>query len=288
MVKIRLFSDSSLDLPADLLEKTQVRRIPMNILMGDKSYTDLIDITPYDILDYGEKFKETPKTSSPTYERFMEALSTLEDDEIAILVLISDKSSSGTHLVAKATIEDLGIQDRAFVVNTKSVSGGVGLIVLEAKRLIDEGLEAQEIVELLNKKVERLETSFVIDKLDYLFYGGRCSQLSLMFSRGLKIRPCIEMVDGEMKATRKYRGPLRKVYDKYLEDLKSKIDMIDKKVLAIAHTRMDDEEVFSYFISKVKELNYFDEIIIAKTSSTITSHAGPNTVGMFYFFKDEN
>ena len=286
MVKIKLFSDSSLDLPANLLEATNVVRIPMNVMMGEKSYTDLVDITPEQILDYGEKYKETPKTSSPTYERFSKALSSLEDYELAIIVLISETSSSGTHLVAKATVEDLGLQERAFIINTKSVSSGVGLMILEAKRLIDQGLGVQEIVKLLNEKVNRLETSFVIDKLDYLFYGGRCSQLSLMFSRGLKIRPCIEMVDGEMKATRKYRGPLLKVYDKYLEDLKSKMDMIDKEILAIAHTRMDDEEVLSYFLDKVRELNYFNEIIVADTSSTITAHAGPNTLGMFYFMKE--
>lgn len=286
MVKIKLFSDSSLDLPANLLEATNVVRIPMNVMMGEKSYTDLVDITPEQILDYGEKYKETPKTSSPTYERFSKALSSLEDYELAIIVLISERSSSGTHLVAKATVEDLGLQERAFIINTKSVSSGVGLMILEAKRLIDQGLGVQEIVKLLNEKVNRLETSFVIDKLDYLFYGGRCSQLSLMFSRGLKIRPCIEMVDGEMKATRKYRGPLLKVYDKYLEDLKSKMDMIDKEILAIAHTRMDDEEVLSYFLDKVRELNYFNEIIVADTSSTITAHAGPNTLGMFYFMKE--
>lgn len=286
MGKIKLFSDSSLDLPANLLEATNVVRIPMNVMMGEKSYTDLVDITPEQILDYGEKYKETPKTSSPTYERFSKALSSLEDYELAIIVLISERSSSGTHLVAKATVEDLGLQERAFIINTKSVSSGVGLMILEAKRLIDQGLGVQEIVKLLNEKVNRLETSFVIDKLDYLFYGGRCSQLSLMFSRGLKIRPCIEMVDGEMKATRKYRGPLLKVYDKYLEDLKSKMDMIDKEILAIAHTRMDDEEVLSYFLDKVRELNYFNEIIVADTSSTITAHAGPNTLGMFYFMKE--
>ena len=287
MNKIKIFSDSSIDLSKDLLEENPVNIIPMNIIMGEDSYIDKVDVNAIDVINYGEMHKKTPQTASPTYERFEQALSTLEEDEIALLILISDKASSGTHLVAKACIEDLRLQDRAFIINTGSVSAGVGLIVYKAHQLMKEIDDINLLITKLNKFVRSMSSTFVIDKLDYLYYGGRCSSLSLMFTKGLKIRPQIEMVNGEMKVTKKYRGSLLKVHDKYISELKDDLENIDPDILIVANTPTE-EDLRNNFRLKLEELDYFNRIEFADSSSTITSHAGPNTFGMFYIKKERS
>ncbi len=284
MAKYKLFTDSNVDLPKELLEKLNVSILPMNIVMDDVNYLDIVDITPDDILEYGERTKKTPKTASPTLEAAINVLKEMEDYDYGIFFMISSKVSSSTYMIVNNAIQYMNLEDRVVAIDTKSLSGGTGQLILKAQELIDNNLDFPQIVATLKEDVKRLHTGFVIDSLDYLYYGGRCSQMSVLFTGTLKIKPCVNLVDGEMKVVKKYRGNLVKVMDKYVNDMAKDLDKIEDRRIIITHTRMDDEAL-THVIRKVEDLHYFGEIIVADASATITSHGGPNTLGLFYFIK---
>lgn len=284
MEKIKIFTDSSIDLPEEILENLNVSIVPMNITMGDREYVDLADIDSKKILDYARQYNEIPKTACPTFEQFEKVLENLGEDDFGIFLLISAKSSSSTHLMANNIIQAKNLGSRVKIIDSKSLSGGLGILLLNAIKLVDSGLDFEEVLRKLEQLVPKINTGFVIDKLDHLYYGGRCSQMTLLFSSSFKIKPLINLLDGEMKVTKKYRGNLLKVLEKYVGDMVSEINNIDSKNIVISHTLSDDTHL-NFVLDKIKALKYFENVYVANASATITSHAGENTVGLFYLYK---
>lgn len=284
MKEIKIFTDSSIDLPGEVLKDLDLSIVSMNINLDNKEYVDLVDIDSDFILDYGDKHKKTPKTSCPTFQQVEEILSELGESDYGLFLLISSKSSSSTHLVINNVLASKGLEDRVAIIDSKSLSGGLGLLAIKARELVDCGYKFKKVVKLLNEYTEKISTSFVIDTLDYLYYGGRCSQMTLIFAGSLKIKPMVSLVEGDMKVVKKYRGNLTKVLGKYVDDMISNIENINSKYLVIAHTRID-QGYLDLVLNKIKQQEYFENIYVTKASATITSHAGANTVGLFYSFK---
>ncbi|MGF0040603.1 DegV family protein [Peptoniphilaceae bacterium SGI.131] len=281
MTKIRLFADSSIDLPQEIIDRIGLTIIPVNITMGDEEYVDLIDITADDVLNYAERNKVLPKTSSATYTRVEEALGSLKDDEKGIYVLISAKASTTAQMIGHNVLKANNWYDKVTIIDTKSLSGGSGLIAIKAYELIEEGKDFDTIVDELNLYVEKINGSFLVDKLDFLYYGGRVSQFSLLLSGGLKIKPMIKFTDGEMKAFKKYRGSLEKTIAKYTDEVLADDESIDDSRVIIAYTRMD-EKTLREAVERVKAKNIFKEVLVAKASATITVHGGPNVFSLFF------
>lgn len=160
MEKIKIFTDSSIDLPEEILENLNVSIVPMNITMGDREYVDLADIDSKKILDYARQYNEIPKTACPTFEQFEKVLENLGEDDFGIFLLISAKSSSSTHLMANNIIQAKNLGSRVKIIDSKSLSGGLGILLLNAIKLVDSGLDFEEVLWILRKFLENLNNWF--------------------------------------------------------------------------------------------------------------------------------
>ena len=170
------------------------------------------------------------------------------------------------------------------VVDSRNLSTGIGHIVLDAAIMAQSGMAAEDIANELRARTDKVEASFVIDTLQYLYKGGRCSMLTALGANVLKLKPCIEVVDGVMGVGKKYRGNFDKVIIKYVEDRLSGRDDIDYKRIFITHSRMDPE-IVENVRKKVCELGTFDEVIETDAGCTVSNHCGPNCLGVLFYRK---
>ncbi len=285
MQTVKVLSDSTCDLTTEQREKFNVGIIPLHVILGDDVYADGIDITPEDIIAWVEKTKKSPKTAAPTPEEIMEIFEEqLEQYQEIVSFSISAKmsaSNSAMHLAA----QELGAEDRIYIVDSASLSSGIGLLVLEAAELAQNGADGKTIVEYVERQKPLVRASFMVDTLMYLYRGGRCNGLTALAGETLKIHPRIRVLDGEMEAGKRYRGNIRRVTMKYVQDIKDDLLAAQPKRVFITHSPCNPEtekEVYDY----LKDLNYFGEICISDAGSVVTSHCGPETLGVLYIAKE--
>ena len=277
-MKVAITSDST----CDLNEWASLRNIgiqPLQVNLGENSYTDGVDIQPQDIFDFVAKTKVLPKTAAPSigaYEEFFKKQ--LETCDEIVHLNISSKSS-GSHYFAQQAAESFG--GKVHVVDSKALSSGQGLLVLKACDMRDEGKSAKEIVEALAEIRERVNTSFVPDNLDYLHKGGRVSGMVKTVAGMFKIHPLIYMEDGQLLPGKKYKGKMSVLIKQYIDDLKEMYPNYDKSRCFVTHSSAD-RELFETAKEKVKEAFEFDEIIETVAGSIITSHCGKGTIGVLF------
>lgn len=280
-MSIKLIADSTCDLSKELVEELDVDILPLHILLDEEEYKDGVDITAEEIYAYSDRTGKTPKTSAPNLADVINLLKKYKDeyDEIICFTISATMSSSFNVLVLAS--EELEIEDRVHVVNSKNLTNGIALLMYKAKKLIDEGKSAQEIVEVIKEERSKVKTSFILETLEYLSRGGRCNSITAIMGGAFKIHPCIHLEDGEMKVGKKYRGPFHKVSMHYLQDLKESLLKANKELVFIVHSGIEKEiedEIYNF----IKELDYFDRIVISRAGGVISSHCGPSTVGIAF------
>ena len=278
---IKLTADSTCDLGASI-QKYDIGIMPLSVILGDKAYSDGVDIQPQDIFDHVEKTGRLPKTAAPSiadYEDFFRPY--VEAGDTVIHFSISSKASSSHSYAAEAARSFGG---KVFAVDTKALSTGQGLAVLYGADLRDKGASAEEIVEGVNAVRQRINTSFVPDRLDYLYKGGRCSRMAFYGANLLKIHPLIQMEDGQLVAGKKYRGSMEKCIAQYVADLAAQYPAYETKRCFITHS-CADESVVEAARKKVRELFSFDEVLETVAGSVITGHCGRNTLGVLFVSK---
>lgn len=279
-MKVRITSDSTCDLN-ELLQTREIGVMPLQVHLDDKSYRDGVDITPQDIFDFVDRTGHLPKTSAPSigeYEEFFEK--ELEGNDELVHINISAKSS-GSHSFAKQAAEKF--DGRVHVVDSMALSTGQGLLVVLAADLRDEGKTAAEIEEVLNETKTHVNTSFVPDRLDYLYKGGRCSTMTMFAANALKIHPLIVMKDGQLVSGGKYRGQMTRIITRYVEELKNRYPSYDKARCFITHSSAD-RELVDAAREAVEQYFHFDEIIETVAGSIITSHCGRGTLGVLFVY----
>ena len=277
---IRITSDSTCDLD-HLVKDRDIGILWFQVNLGDKAYHDGVDITPADIFQYVAETKELPKTSAPSigdYEDFFKEQLAFGDE---ILHFNISAKSSGSHNFAKTAAESFGGKVR--VIDSMALSSGQGLLVLKAADLRDEGKSIDEIEETILALRDRVNTSFVPDRLDYLYKGGRCSKMEMFGANILKIHPLIYMEEGKLVPGKKYRGKMSFLIKQYVEDLKEKYPNYDKERCFITHSNAEPD-VVNAAKEKVKELFDFDEVIETVAGSIITSHCGKGTLGVLFIY----
>lgn len=274
-------ADTTCDLSPDLLEKNAVRLIPLYISLGDKTYRDGAGIDPQALYQYFEETGELPKTAAPSPDDFYAIFSRLALDGGGIVHIgISSEMSASCNnaLIAAKRL------DNVHIVDSRNLSTGIGLAVLHAAELAATGLSAEQIVEALKKDTERAESSFIIDTLTYLHKGGRCSSVAALGSNLLKIKPCIEVRDGQMQVSKKYQGSMKRCIEKYIKDRLLNRRDLDLKRVFITST-VEDLALIDHCREVVLACQPFEEVLIARAGSTIASHCGPGTLGIFFFRK---
>ena len=276
---IKITSDSTCDLSPELLERYQVTLLPLCVNLGDKSYYDGDDITPADIFDHVSKTGQLPTTSATNISTYMDFFAPLAEQYEAVIHINIGSGFSSCHQNARLAAEEM---DNVYVIDSENLSTGQGLVVIEAAEAAQRGDKAEDIVAMLHDLVGRVDTSFVVDKLDYLVKGGRCSSAAALGANLLNLKPCILLADGKMGVGKKYRGNWAKVLPGYAQDrLNGKEVCMDR--VFITYTSCPPE-VVDQLRSYLQGLG-FGEILETVAGSTITSHCGPNTLGVLFIRK---
>ena len=281
MGKIVIMTDSTADLSKELIDKYSIEVIPLYIVMDEKSYSDGIDITPEEIIEWSNANKTTPKTAAAGIEETIKYLQPHKDagDEVIYIGISEDMST--TCNVIRLAASDLEY-DRVFVINSMNLSTGIGLQVIRAAELAAEGKSAEEIYEAVNSVRDKVRASFVVDTLTFLARGGRCNAVTALLANTLQLKPRIEVKMGKMGVGTKYRGKTAKVLKNYVEDMREDLLKADKRRVFVTYSVMDHalvEPVVEY----LKELDYFDEILETQAGGVITSHCGPATLGVLFY-----
>lgn len=279
---IKISGDSSLDLSKELYEKYNISTISITCRLGENEYQDGKDITATEILEFVDKTGNLPKTSAInqiTYEEYFQEL-TKNGDEVIHFNISSELSSCHQNaMLASQNVKNV------YVVDTKNLSTGSALLALLAHDLIQTNkYSAKQIAEMVQNKVDDVKASFVLDNLRLLHKGGRCSAVAAFGANLLKLRPCIEVVNGKMGVRKKYRGKMEVVVKEYIEDITSAYPNIDKTRCFITYTTAPDA-MLNAAVNTAKSLNLFDEILITNASGTVTSHCGHNTLGILFMTK---
>lgn len=281
MKKVAIIADTTCDLSVELKEKYQIKTFPLHIHLGDKEYSDGVDISPDDIYRWSDENKATPKTSAVSPAEATDVLeAALKNAESVICFCISDQMSS-TGNVLRLAVQELEVEDKVFVVDSKSLSTGIGLQIIEAAILAEQGREAKEIVEYIQTINPRVRASFVVDTLTYLHRGGRCSGLAALAGGALKLHPLISVIDGKMLPGKKYRGKMNRVIIEYVKDMEEELKRAKADRVFITHSGCE-EEIIEAVKAELTALGYFKEILVTRAGSVVTSHCGPGTLGVLY------
>lgn len=275
-MKIAISSESTCDLSAELLEKFNIHITPYTVILGDEMVTDNADV-PAKIFKFVEETKQLPKTSAINeiqYKEYFEKL--LEDhDAIVHISLSSALTSSTAHAFSVAEK-----MKNVYVIDSKSLSTGLGLLVIYAKKLADKGTEPEKIKELVEERIPFVQASFVVERLDYLYKGGRCNSLAYFGANLLKLRPQIVVADGKMKSAKKYRGKMEKCIADYAKDVLAEFNNPDKNIAFITYTTATPEMIENAKSALVAA--GFQQIYETQAGGTITSHCGEHVLGILY------
>ena len=283
MGKIRITADSTCDLSESLLQKYEISILPLNIVLDMKSYSDGEEISPDEIYAWSEKMHKTPKTAAVAYDRALEMASAFQENGDEMIFFGISESMSTTCNVMRMVKDELNYRDM-YVIDSQNLSTGIGLQVLRAAELAARGLTAQEIVAQIERERSRVRASFVVERLDYLAMGGRCSSVVALLGGKLKLKPRIEVTDGKMEAGKKYRGNQDKVILKYVQDMEMQLRQADPHRVFITHSGCE-EAVIRSVEEYLKDLRHFEEILITRAGGVISSHCGPGTLGVLFYEK---
>ena len=276
-MKIAISAESTLDLSKELIKQYDVHVIPFTVLLGEDAYQDG-DITSQDIFDYVDKTKILPRTCAINafqYGEYFKGLLASGYDAIIHFSLSSEISAACSQ--AKEAASKM---DNVFIVDSRSLSTGIALEVIYASKLVKKGLKPQEIVEKVSARIPYVQASFVIQTLEYLHKGGRCSGLARIGAVLLRIKPQIIVSDGKMAPAKKYFGRKSQTVASYCRDTLEQFANPDLSVAFVTHT-LATPEMVAIAIDALRKRG-FKTIYETTAGATITSHCGPQTLGILF------
>ena len=278
MSNIQITADSTCDLPFEICEKYGVEIKPLYVVLGEKSYLDGVEIKAEEIYDYVAKNGDLPKTSAGSVDDYITLFKKHVDAGKKVVHISLGSGLSSSYQNACIAASEVGSVE---VVDSQTLSTGSGHLVLDACEMAGDGMDAPAIAEALRARAGKVRASFVIDQLDYLHKGGRCSSVAMLGANLLKIKPVISVGEaGKMAMSDKPRGQYIKVLEKYAKKVLEEQNINTHRVF-ITHTKCDDGIVESV-VDIVKATGIFDEVIETDAGCVITSHCGPNTLGVLF------
>ena len=275
---IKITADSTCDLSPEIVNAMGIMLIPLCILVDDRMFRDSVDITPADIFRYTDEKGKTCKTAATNayeYECFFAELSSKHE---AIIHISIGSGFSSCYQNATQAAQNF---ENVYVVNSRNLSSGSGHIVYDAALMAKDGVEPKEICRRLELTIPKVDASFMIDRLDYLHKGGRCSGLEAIGAKMLQIKPSIEVTDGKMKVGKKYRGSFEHCLEQYIKNKLYIKQDIDYSRVFITHP-MCPAQTVAKAREIIQQYACFDEIIEARAGCTVACHCGPNTLGILF------
>ena len=277
----QIISDSTCDLSPEQIKKYNIHLMPLYVQLGDKTFRDGVDIHPDDIYAHVAAGGDLAATAAVNLADYVQVFSEYSRKaDFVIHVTISSDFSCCYQNACLAAAD----YDNVYVVDSRNLSTGHGLVVLEAVRLAESGMEPKKIVETLNELTARVRASFILDRLEYMKKGGRCSAVTLLGANLLKLRPCIEVKDGKMDVGKKYRGSFDKCVCEYITDKIGNRSDLELRRVFITHSGVSEETV-QKAVETVQKLQPFEEICVTRAGCTVSSHCGPGTLGVLYIRK---
>lgn len=282
---IKIITDSTCDLSKELIEKYNIRVIPLHVSFpgDDTEYLDGVNINSEQLYDLAAKLNVLPKTGAVNVVEFIKVFEEelAKGNEIFYVGIGSGLSSTYNNAcIAREQFPD----SKIVVLDGQNLSTGTGLIVIKAARLAKEGKSLEEIKEICEKAVPLVSAKFCIDRLDYLYKGGRCSGMAMIAAHALKIHPVAKVINNKLVVYKKPRGKYENAVEVQIDEFMHDLDNIDKSCVFITHSgRMDGIEKQIY--DKISPYLDKENLFITEAGCTISSHCGPKTIGILYILK---
>ena len=280
-MKIKIISDSTCDLSTQMLQQHNITITPLTIVKNDEQFKDGVTITPADIFAHVAAGGALCTTSANSIGEYAEVFEQFSPEYDGIIVITLGSGFSTCYQSACLAAEDF---PNVRVVDSQNLSTGQGLVVLKACELAETATDLDVLANELRAFTKKVEASFVVDKLDYLVKGGRCSSAAALGANLLNLKPCIEVKDGKMSVVKKYRGKYDKCLATYAKERLEGRDDIDNNLIFITQTVVS-EEAHASVSSAVKEFGHFNQICDATAGCTISCHCGPGTLGILFVRK---
>lgn len=280
-MRYQITSDSTCDLSPEQLEQYNIRLLPLYVSMDGKTLRDGVDVKPDDIYAHVSAGGSLPQTAAVNLADYVRAFTELSKKNDFVIHVCISLDFSCCYQNAKLAAADF---DNVYVIDSRNLSTGHGLVVLEAERMAREGMAPDDIVAALHDLTGRVEASFILDRLDYMKKGGRCSAVTLLGANLLRLRPCIEVRDGKMGVGKKYRGSFDKCVCEYITDKIGNRSDLELRRVFITHSGVSEESV-QKAVETVQKLQPFEEICVTRAGCTVSSHCGPGTLGVLYIRK---
>ena len=271
-------ADSTCDLSPELKERYHIRTLPLSISLGDENYRDGEDFTPDDLYRRFRADGTLPKTAAPSVQEFLDFFTPLTEQGFDVVHLDISAELSGTFRAASLAAGELrGV----YTVDSRMLSTGVGLLCIEAAECAERGMCAYEIADHLNTLRDKVDTSFVLDTLEFMWKGGRCTGVAALGANLLKLKPGLEMKDGKLGVFKKYRGNIEKVYEQYVRE------RLDGKKVRPGHIFITESgeiapEVVERMSRLALELSGCREVHHTMAGCTVSTHCGPKTLGVLF------
>ena len=279
MKKVKVTCDSTCDMTKDLYAQYDVEVIPLGVSMGDDFRYDSVDITAPELFEYVKASGILPKTSAISVGEYTERFGKIVEAGYQVVHINISGELSSCHQNAKIAAEMVG---DVYVIDSRNLSTGSGHLVLLASEMAQQGMSGADIAEKLDEMKERLDVSFVLQTLEFLHKGGRCSGVAALGANLMKLRPEIEVSDGKMQVGKKYRGSLENSIMAYVRGrLEGRNDVCTDRIF-VTHSGLPDE-IVAKVVELVKQLHPFKEVLITTAGCTISSHCGPNCLGVLFF-----
>lgn len=277
-MKIAITADSSIDFTPELKQKYDITTIPVNITLGSQELLDGV-MTNEEMFDWVEKNNILPKTSAINAFAFTEFFEkVLKDYDAIIHISLSSEISS---MYSNAVSAAAGFEGKVEVVDSRVLTSAMGLLAIYARNLIEGGNEdIHDVADKVRAKTDFVQASFVIERLDYLHKGGRCSSIALLGANVLKLRPQIVFKNGKMVSAKKYRGKMPQVIKNYCQDVFAEYNHPNKEVCFITASSATPE-MYEEAKKAVHEQG-FKNVYITTAGMTVASHCGANTLGILY------
>lgn len=281
-MKIKVLSDSTCDLPKELVDKYNITIVPLSVIKDGNSYFDGIDISPADIFSHVAAGGSLCSTAAASVGDYADWFSKFSGDYDGIVHINISSEFSCSHQNAKLAAEEF---DNVLVIDSRNLSTGQGLVVLKACELAQTCSSLDALGDSLNEFTGRVEASFLLDRLEYMVKGGRCSSAAALGANLLNLKPCIEVKDGKMGVVKKYRGNYAKCLASYVKDRLANREDLDKGTLFVTRTPVSDECLKAVADAVTEHGSGFENTYWNEAGCTISCHCGPGTLGVLFVRK---
>ena len=280
-MNIKILSDSTCDLPQEVLEKYNITIVPLNVIKEDVQFSDGVNISPAEIFAHVAAGGSLCSTAAVNIGEYSDIFAQYVNDYDGVIHINISSEFSSCYQNACLAAEEY---DNVRAIDSRNLSTGQGLVVLKAYQLAKECTSLDELAEKLNTFTEKVEASFLLDRLDYMVKGGRCSAAAALGANLLNLKPCIEVKNGKMGVVKKYRGNYAKCLATYVKDRLANRDDVDKGTLFVTRTPIS-EDCLDAVKNAVAEYNDFETTYWNEAGCTVSCHCGPGTLGVLFVRK---